>query len=222
MKIFLTTKNPLYLKLIPDAEETNNLKEADLVIFTGGPDVDPSYYNESSHKWTSTDWWRDPYEFAVFFNAVQLNIPMLGICRGAQLLTVANGGKLVQHVNNHGLTGTHRIYFDDGSKPIQITSTHHQMMYPFKMKSKNYELIAYAKGLSDQYWKNREELYPDIVKEPEIVYYPNNNCLCIQGHPERLLGNKKTLSKIRSLIKDKLNVQFNLLPERRLSSLSVA
>lgn len=103
----------------------------------------------------------------------------------AQYLTVLNGGKLIQHVNNHR-NSNHTIEFKRGVV-LNVSSDHHQMMYPYDLKPENYELIAYAqKYLSDIYLNGNNEniQLPDNFLEPEIIYYPKTNSLCIQPHPE--------------------------------------
>lgn len=156
--------------------------EPELVIFTGGEDVDPSLYMENAGKFTSFNKKRDKLE-ASTYNDFRY-IPKLGICRGAQFLTVMNHGKLVQHVTGH--TSDHTIE-TDCDRVMNVTSTHHQMMYPFGLKADSYKLIAWA-----QYFKSNTYLNGNNVEipptreflEPEIVYYPNTSSLAIQGHPE--------------------------------------
>lgn len=63
-------------------EITMNMEEADLVVFTGGEDVSPSYYGASVHPKTYTNEYRDEVEKKAFNKALLLGIPMCGICRG--------------------------------------------------------------------------------------------------------------------------------------------
>ena len=124
---------------------------------------------------------------------------MVGICRGAQFLTVMNGGKLVQHVNNHAISGTHPCHIKMPSGPkavkietVEVTSTHHQMMYPWTMCFTDYHIIGYSRSLCTKYEGTPEcessERYlvnPHTVPiEPEVVWYPKSQCLCAQFHPE--------------------------------------
>jgi carbamoylphosphate synthase small subunit len=151
---------------------------------------------------------RDLYETEMFANAIKYGIPMLGICRGAQFLTVMNGGSLIQDVNHH--TGNHGIKLSKTDAPdnwkkgysMNVTSTHHQMMDPAKTLNKSeYKIIGYALGLSDHYMIEEngkafnclDRMIEDygvdvdgktVVGEPEIVFYPNTKCLCMQFHPE--------------------------------------
>jgi len=71
----------------------------DGLIITGGKDIDPARYGEAPHPKTDEprrD--RDTWEFALLAEAMRRRIPVLGICRGAQVLNVALGGTLHQHL----------------------------------------------------------------------------------------------------------------------------
>jgi putative glutamine amidotransferase len=71
----------------------------DGLVITGGKDVDPAAYGQRPHP--STDrpgGQRDVWEFALLRAALQRQLPVLGICRGAQVLNVALGGTLHQHL----------------------------------------------------------------------------------------------------------------------------
>jgi len=155
------------------------------VVFTGGADVDPEMYEEPRHKTTRSNIFRDKRE-RVFFDFCKIRkIPMVGICRGAQFLNVMNGGRLMQNVYNHAIQGTHSIITRE-DKQIEVTSTHHQMMFP---KGKH-ELLAWAQGLSHKYETGRETITAkkgsnrEPFSEPEVVYFPNTKSLAVQFHPE--------------------------------------
>ncbi len=71
----------------------------DGLILSGGSDIDPSTYRQDPHPLTSdTVPERDQLELALTRRAVELDVPLLGICRGMQLLNVAFGGTLIQHL----------------------------------------------------------------------------------------------------------------------------
>ncbi len=81
----------------------------DGLLITGGKDVDPAVYGQEPHP--STDQpgeQRDAWEFALLRAALQRQIPVLGICRGAQVLNVALGGTLHQHLPDVIGHGGHR------------------------------------------------------------------------------------------------------------------
>ena len=158
------------------------------MLLTGGEDVNPEFYGETMGNRTSCNLKRDEIEAHMYH--LYRHIPKLGICRGSQFLTVMAGGKLIQDVNGHG--GTHTIQTGFGMpeghfKNYPMSSTHHQMMYPFTLPKSKYKLIAWSEYyLSNSYLngKNQSIELPDDFLEPEIVFYPNEKSLAIQGHPE--------------------------------------
>ncbi len=75
------------------------LDTLDGLIITGGKDVDPARYGQEPHPTTDPprrD--RDAWEDALLTAAIDRGLPFLGICRGAQVLNVARGGTLIQHL----------------------------------------------------------------------------------------------------------------------------
>lgn len=164
--------------------ELTKYSDAEVVLFTGGEDVNPAIYGEKSNDTTYSNPARDEREIRRFVQAVQDGKFLLGICRGSQFLTAMNGGRLIQNVSNHGGVN-HRIEHKDGT--CYISSTHHQMMYPFDMKKNDYELIAWASPKRSLIYENGDNVnmtLPEGFVEPEIVWYPKTNSLAIQGHPE--------------------------------------
>lgn len=156
--------------------------EIDLILFTGGADINPELYEQTIGKFINIDKERDQKEIDIYWR--YQSIPKLGICRGSQLLTVLSGGELIQHTTGH--TKEHYIDIKRYGKRL-MTSTHHQMMYPYKLSPEAYVLHGWSsKFLSDTYLNgNNEEikLSSDFL-EPEIVEYKYSKCFCIQGHPE--------------------------------------
>src|SRR3990167_7491962 len=74
--------------------------KVDLIVFTGGEDINPALYNE---KPDGTSWWddeRDRDEINWFNYAKNNRVPMVGICRGLQFLNVMSGGKLIQNLSS--------------------------------------------------------------------------------------------------------------------------
>ena len=90
----------------PEAVE-RVLGTLDALVLSGGADVDPGLYGQERHEQTSeprAD--RDAWELALLHGAIERDLPFLAICRGAQLLNVALGGTLHQHLPE--VVGTER------------------------------------------------------------------------------------------------------------------
>lgn len=205
IKIYIVGGNYHYASWVNGKLLVENPKEADIILFTGGEDVHPSFYKELIGKYTSSNIKRDIVEFEIFKEYPHKL--KLGICRGAQFLCVASGGKLIQHVNNHGLMNGHYIKDDETSREYFIPSTHHQMLNPSDV---NHILIAGAsKNLSTTYLNgdNEEINLPKDFKEPEIVYFPDTNSLAIQGHPE-MSDNKSLHDYLNNLLLKYLTKQL--------------
>jgi GMP synthase-like glutamine amidotransferase len=184
-----------------DPKNVKRTTDVDLVLFTGGADVDPAYYKEAVGKYTGVDKNRDAKEISIFEKFYSR--PKLGICRGSQLLTVLSDGKLIQHVSGH--TSEHMIEIAEWGEYL-IPSTHHQMMFPYNLSKNVYQLKAWSsKFLSDTHLngKNEEIELPSDFYEPEIVEYYKTKSLCIQGHPE--FGNPQIKNVTLLLVDEFLN-----------------
>ncbi len=132
--------------VIPPAEEDveETLDALDAIVFSGGADVDPARYGANAHPETDTPQSRrDAGEMALLQAALERDMPTLAICRGFQLLNVARGGDLVQHlpdeVGHHdhkqvpGEFAVHPVEVKEGTRlaaivggTSDVTSHHHQ------------------------------------------------------------------------------------------------
>jgi len=125
-------------------EET--LSTLDGVVFSGGADVDPARYGAEPHPETDTPQTRrDAGEMALLEAALERDMPVLAICRGFQLLNVARGGDLIQHLPEEvghdvhkqvpGEFAVHPVEVKEGTRLAAIvgersdvTSHHHQAL----------------------------------------------------------------------------------------------
>jgi len=154
--------------------------EADLVVFSGGEDVNPIYYDEEPHPLCSFNTKRDEKDMLLYAHCLDNGIPMLGICRGAQFLWVMNGGKLYQHIDNH--VGDHAMW--DVRKKIMIdkvSSVHHQSCI------RNADIGAEVLGESSvakERWRNKTDKTVGTMADIEAFFIRDTCCLGIQGHPE--------------------------------------
>lgn len=91
-----------------DVDEVDRILDAvDGLVVTGGPDMTPAAYGAKQHPETvDSDAAADAAELALLRGAGERGLPTLGVCRGLQVLNVALGGTLAQHVHSDG--GVHR------------------------------------------------------------------------------------------------------------------
>jgi putative glutamine amidotransferase len=169
-------------------------------VLWGGEDISPSIYKQRSVKAHAADHpsLRDMAEIELAKEAVRLGIPILGICRGSQLLCALAGGTLWQHVDNHNRD--HFIQY--GDTRILATSTHHQMMRP----TKEHTVLATATEVRSPF-KYAESAVAQVSEEPEaeIVYFNNINALGVQGHPEYVPTHHPFPQLVKTLVKKHLN-----------------
>lgn len=164
------------------------LELIDALILAGGNDIDPAAYGAERHpetKGTNPD--RDDSELALARRAWERDMPVLGICRGMQLLNVAMGGTLLQHLPDEVGHGDHRINpgsFDGADHDVRLNPG---------------SLAARAAGELVHVTKSHHHQGVDVVGEgltvtghsalgddlPEAVEAPGRRfVLGVQWHPE--------------------------------------
>lgn len=165
----------------------DNTKDYKLVLFTGGSDIDPRIYGETSPKGLCSYMpQRDLIEAQIFDQARKFGIKMTGICRGAQLINVISGGRMMHHIEGHeGVI--HEVETSKG-EVFETNSLHHQMIIP----PEDGYIIGWAKRpLSPFYFGDEDEAIEWNGPEAEIVLIPSTLCCGAQWHPEAM--GKKTL-----------------------------
>jgi putative glutamine amidotransferase len=88
---------PVLLPPVTDAHE-RLVSAVDGLVLVGGADVDPVRYGQEPHTTTYTRPNRDTFEFGMLRSALDTHLPVLGVCRGLQVMSVALGGTLTQHL----------------------------------------------------------------------------------------------------------------------------
>lgn len=181
MKVFIINGGPDYRKLFESLghSTTHLLREADLCVFTGGADVTPALYGDEQHALTGNHIERDREEAKLFAMCLAENIPMVGICRGAQFLNVCSGGRMYQHVEKH--CRSHSLTDAETGETVYVSSTHHQMMMPAATAL----VVATATLHGEREWFDGNIARKDVSNQDiEVVYYKHTNALCFQPHPE--------------------------------------
>ena len=133
---------PVLLPVVDPEDAAAMLEIVDALIITGGADVDPVNYNAPADpRLGATDPVRDAADLAITRAAVDSNVPTLATCRGIQVLNVAMGGSLVQHVDEHmrvdmynedvhdvEIDPTSRLATILGTAAMGVNSMHHQVI----------------------------------------------------------------------------------------------
>jgi len=188
--------------------EALNKERYSLLIIHGGEDISPSIYNEAP-VFTDADAQpseRDKIEMALIEAAWKQDIPVLGICRGAQLLCAMLGGALYQDVRNHA-GGSHGLQWTKEapevirrawSRPI-TNSAHHQLMIP-----KGGSVIATADEIRSPVKFRATGRVEALEPEPEIIFWKEVRSLGVQGHPEWDLENRIGIRKITQQLMSEL------------------
>jgi putative glutamine amidotransferase len=130
------------VEVIPwDGDPAMDVARFDGLVLCGGDDVDARRFGEENHPSVKlVDPRRDAYELALVREAASRGVPLLGVCRGAQVMNVALGGTLVQHVPEvegafeHGGGARHEVRLQDGTRlrslagrdRAGVNSFHHQ------------------------------------------------------------------------------------------------
>jgi putative glutamine amidotransferase len=168
----------------PSADPDQLLDIVDGLILAGGRDIDPATYGAERDETTDEPHTlRDAFEIALAQRAMERDIPLLGVCRGMQLMNIARGGTLVQdlpaHLGHRRTIGT----FDGNDHPVRLApgslaaraageerhgtlSHHHQ------------GIEQVGDGLAVSGWSDDDEL-PEALEDPGLRF-----ALGVQWHPE--------------------------------------
>ncbi len=200
-------------------EALTRLESCDALIITGGNDVYPGRYGKEADtiRCGRFDLRRDTLEIALIHKAIELGMPLLGICRGEQITNVALGGSLiidiptdVDTIVNHRLRqGYHEVTIESGTLMAQttnvtngnVTSAHHQaidqLAEPLKISARS-SLDGVVEAVE---WK-----------EPEGKSF----LMAIQWHPERDMSGDPLSWNILNLLLQEAHDYQKIKPELEL------
>lgn len=201
---------PYIIPVITDPAVLRSLvSKLDGLLMIGGEDLNPLWYKEEPHpRLGGVNSERDLYDLKLIKLATDRNIPVLGICRGEQLLNVAFGGALIQDINTQvessikhkqnqaAITPSHTIHLSPNSCLAQILGTDSLLVNSFHHQSvgrlaPGFKPVAYAKD--------------GIVEAIEA--WPDRPFWGVQWHPESLYcGGDSSMAKIFRFMIDKANI----------------
>lgn len=152
----------------------------DGLLLSGGADVDPSHYGQENTASVGIDAQRDADEFALIDRFLAMEKPILGICRGHQILNVALGGTLIQNLPDC----SHRRTAEQNTDPVHPVRVVHPFLEElygkhFVSNSSHHQAVdALGKGLA-----------VTCISEDGVVegfLHENGRILGVQFHPERM------------------------------------
>ncbi|MEY5024351.1 MAG: hypothetical protein RL569_1264 [Actinomycetota bacterium] len=171
-----------------NSEDARNLLSGlDGLVVTGGRDVEAARYGHQSHdKAEKPDRLRDLLEDELITAAIQMKLPFLGICRGAQLLNVNRGGTLIQHLPD--LVGDNRYLLGDGNFAHMPMSVREGSLLASIVGDQVENAALYHHQAIDEPGEGLQVVAysPDgIVQAVEVENHPFG--LAVQWHPEQTL-----------------------------------
>lgn len=188
---------------IPDPEDITE-KDSALIVW-GGADINPALYGHAASKRTYFGGGtRDEREWAMMKKAVSMGVPIIGVCRGAQMACALAGGHLIQDVSGH--SGYHNVTTPDG-RELSVNSIHHQMMVA--TDKVDHELLAWStQARSKEYIYQDDKLFeiPTGWVEPEFYYFPKIKAFAVQWHPEMMDDNEPATKYVMEKIHERIGV----------------
>lgn len=178
--------------ITPDEPGTDVLESLDGIVFSGGGDIDPANWGAERHPATDTDPVRDAAELKLMKAALDMDLPTLGVCRGLQVMAVATGGSLHQHLpdvigheRHRAAPGTdplaveasaygrHDVVVQHGSRAQSVLGTH------LTVNSFHHQGIDDPGAFVPTGWCPDDRVI-EIMEDPQRTF-----ALGVQWHPER-------------------------------------
>ncbi len=182
MKLYSPSKEDDPFGLFEDVivyKHLSDIKPDGCLILWGGEDIYPGIYGQQANKCVRTYGRsaRDTREIDAINYCIKYDIPMIGICRGAQLMCAMAGGTLMQHIDDHGYSHELTLLDEEGAK-IRCNSSHHQMMMP----PPSAKILAVCEQETVVVGEHNKTSVVPVVNE--VVWFPSILALGIQPHPE--------------------------------------
>jgi len=167
------------------------IRSVDAVLLPGGGDVEPSYYGEARHPtFDAAEAGRDELEIALAQRAREVDMPVLAICRGLQLLNVARGGSLIQDIPDQ-VSGAlvharreppdliaHDVRVDRRSRLASLLFRSDADPHPVAVNSRHHQAIKKV-GEGLVVTATAADGVIEAVEDPALRF-----CLAVQWHPE--------------------------------------
>jgi len=168
----------------PAGDMTILLDSIDGLIVSGGPDISPANYNEEPGPMTTEFYPEQDYsEMGLIERALERDMPLLGICRGMQILSVAHGGRMHQHLDTtpgheghggfFGKSTEHGVVVERGSQLASI------MGDSFTVNSLHHQGVSDAGSLEVTARADHDGLIEGVERKDKKF------CIGVQWHPER-------------------------------------
>lgn len=175
----------LPVELTRDADATEMVARLDGLVLSGGADLEPRHYGQDpDDQLGEVEPDRDEWEFSLYAAARERNLPILAICRGFQLINVAHGGTLRQHVELDEGAG-HPQWDVDGRKTTHSVSC--------RNNSLTAEVVGESLDVNSLHHQTLRTLGDGLIAGAtasdgvvESFYTADANVLAVQWHPELL------------------------------------
>ncbi|MEO6471089.1 MAG: gamma-glutamyl-gamma-aminobutyrate hydrolase family protein [Aeromicrobium sp.] len=166
----------------PAGDAPSVVSRLDGLVIAGGADVDPGRYAEVAHERTAN--WRedrDAWEFALLDAAAESSLPVLGICRGMQVMAVHAGGQLDQHVpdtlGHDGHSPGGDVYGDVDISLVDGTHLSKILATGPSVRCHHHQSVASHPGLIASAHSADGNL--EAIEDPDLPFW-----LAVQWHPE--------------------------------------
>jgi putative glutamine amidotransferase len=178
--------------ITPDDPDIDVIESLDGIVFSGGGDIDPAHWGAAPHPAIDVDVARDTSELMLMRAALDADLPTLGVCRGMQMMAVAAGGSLHQHLPD--IIGHDRHRAAPGTDPlaadasafgrhdvvVRAGSRAHQLLGDqLTVNSFHHQSVDDPGKFTAVGWCPDDRIV-EIIEDPSSTF-----ALGVQWHPER-------------------------------------